>query len=352
MRRRVEVLEHTIRTKTNVRLAFVPDDLDLVRGRAHQLHAIAELDRTDLDARRVTLEAGHLDAVVTAGPTVAAVGADGLRGPRTSKPPAAPRPAVFGSPAKRYRLSGTFSVQRATTTTMRTTFFKYAFVTAATSATVVLFAGGIASAHIEPDPIAMQAGTSATVAFNVEHGCDGSPTTSMTFQIPEGVTDAVAVEKEGWTATLTGDTLEFVGGPLDPEQADHFDITFTAPAAAGDIHFPVVQACEAGELAWIEIPEEGAEEPERPAPTIKITEGAPTAEDLAPEHEEEEATEETLVTQSTDGAAAPTATVAPADDDDDDSNTGTIVIVVIGAAIVLVGGGVMLARRNKATPQP
>jgi uncharacterized protein YcnI len=233
---------------------------------------------------------------------------------------------------------------------MRTTF-KYAFVTAATSATVVLFAGEIASAHIDPDPIAMQAGTSATVAFNVEHGCDGSPTTSMKFRIPDGVTDAVAVEKDGWTATLTGDTLEFVGGPLDPEQADHFDITFTAPAAAGDIHFPVVQTCEAGELAWIEIPEEGAAEPERPAPTINITEGPPTAEDLAPEPEEEEATEETLVTQSTDGAAAPTVTAAAADDDDS-SNTGVIVVVVIGAAIVLVGGGVLLARRNKATPQP
>ena len=229
------------------------------------------------------------------------------------------------------------------------TFCKHAFVAAASSATIVLLGGGIASAHIDPDPIAIQAGTSATVAFKVEHGCDGSPTTSMKFQIPDGTTDAVGVEKEGWTATVTGNTLEFAGGPLDPEQEDHFDITFTAPSA-GEIHFPVIQTCEVGEPAWIEIPAEGAAEPERPAPTIKITEGLPTSAHLAPEPEAEDAPEDTLVTQGTDGVAAPTVT-AVADDDDDSSNTGAIVIVVMGAAIVLIGGAVLLARRNRANPQ-
>ena len=229
------------------------------------------------------------------------------------------------------------------------TFFKPAFVTAAGSATIVLLWGGIAAAHIDPDPIAIEAGTSATVAFKVEHGCDGSPTTSMKFQIPDGVSDAVAVEKEGWTATVTGDTLEFVGGPLDPEQEDHFDITFTAPAAAGEIRFPVIQTCAVGELAWFEIPD-GATEPERPAPTVKITEGPPTPADLTPEPEAEDAPEGTVVTQGTDETVAPTVTVAPVDDDSS-SNTGAIVIVAIGAAIVLIGGGVLLARRNRADPQ-
>ena len=42
----------------------------------------------------------------------------------------------------------------------------------------------------------------------------------MTFQIPDGITDAVAVEKEGWTSTITTDTIEFTGGPLDADQAE------------------------------------------------------------------------------------------------------------------------------------
>ena len=67
----------------------------------------------------------------------------------------------------------------------------------------------------------------------------------------------------------------------------------TAPAEAGEIRFPVIQTCEQGELAWIEIPAEGAAEPEHPAPTLKITAGPPTAEDLTPEEEEASADAET-----------------------------------------------------------
>jgi uncharacterized protein YcnI len=229
---------------------------------------------------------------------------------------------------------------------VKSTLLKHALISATASVTVILATGGIVSAHIDPDPIAIQAGTSATVAFKVEHGCDGSPTTSMSFQIPEGVTDAVAVDKDGWTATLSGSTLEFTGGPLAADEEDHFDITFTAPATAGEISFPVIQTCEQGELAWIEPMVEGAE-PERPAPTIKITEGAPTAEDLAPEHEEEEGTEGTVVATGTEPiliAPGPTS-------DDDSSNTGTIVVVVVVVVIVLVGGGVVLARRRSTTPK-
>lgn len=225
---------------------------------------------------------------------------------------------------------------------MRTTFCKHALVSAAVTAAVLLVTGGIASAHLDPDPIAMEAGSSGTVAFTVEHGCDGSPTTSLKFEIPEGVTGVAPVEKEGWTATVSGNTLEFRGGPLDADVEDHFDITLTAPATAGDIHFPIIQTCEQGELAWIEVAEEGAAEPEHPVPTIKITDGPPTAEDLAVEHEEgeeegahEEETSATLVT-----------TVAS---DDDSSNTGTIAVVIVAAA-ALLGGGVVLARRKSAKP--
>lgn len=223
---------------------------------------------------------------------------------------------------------------------MRTTFCKHALVSAAASVAVLLVTGGIASAHVDPDPLAMEAGTTGTVAFTITHGCEGSPTTGVALQIPDGVTGVATVEKDGWTATVTGNTVEFTGGSLAADVEDHFEITLTAPTAAGEIRFPAIQTCEQGELAWIEVAEEGAAEPEHPAPTLKITAGPPTAEDLAAHeeeegdtHEEEGDTHEALVTQ------------AP---DDDSSNTGTVVIVVVTAAIVLVGGGVLLARRKNA----
>ena len=229
---------------------------------------------------------------------------------------------------------------------MKTPSIKLPFLAAAASLTVVLAVGGVASAHIDPDPIAMQAGTTGTAAFKVEHGCDGSPTTSMKFQIPDGVSGVAAVDKDGWTATVAGNTLEFAGGPLAPDQEDHFDITFTAPAQPGDIRFPVIQTCEKGELAWIEVAEDGQAEPEHPAPTIKITAGAPTAEELTPAPEAA-GTDGTVVATGTE--AVLTATVAPSTTDYS-SNTGTIVVVVVvAAAAVLIGGGVVLARR-KSTP--
>jgi uncharacterized protein YcnI len=227
---------------------------------------------------------------------------------------------------------------------MKTTFLKQALTSVVASATVVLVAGGIASAHVDPDPLAMEAGTTGEVAFTIEHGCDGSPTTDLKFEVPDGVTGVTPVDKDGWTATVSGNVLEFKGGPLAADQEDQFAITMTAPAEAGEARFPVIQTCEQGELAWIEIPAEGAAEPEHPAPTLKITAGPPTAEDLA---SEEEASADAEATPDT---AAPTATTVAAPADEDSSNTGTVV-VVIGAAIVLVGGGIFLARRKKASVQ-
>ena len=229
---------------------------------------------------------------------------------------------------------------------------KYLLLSAAVSVAVVLAVGGVASAHIDPDPPAMEAGSTATVGFKIEHGCDGSPTTDVKFEIPEGVTGVTPVDKDGWTATVAGNIVEFKGGSLGADQEDHFDITLTAPAQAGDIHFRIIQTCAQGELAWIEIAAEGAEEPEHPAPTLKVTEGPPTSADLMPEAEGEDATAETAA-GSTDGTAliAPVATTVTTPSADDLSNTGTIVVVVGVAAVVLIGGGVVLTRRRNATPR-
>ncbi len=224
---------------------------------------------------------------------------------------------------------------------MKNASIKQSLAAVGASLTAILAMGGVAFAHVDPDPIAMQAGTTGTVAFNVEHGCDGSPMTDLKIQIPTGVTDVKPVEKAGWTATVAGDTVEFTGGSLDAATADHFDITLTAPAATGDIHFPAIEKCAVGEIDWIQIAAEGEEEPELPAPTLKITQDPPTAEELTPAPEEGEATSDTAVTSDT---AAVTATVASSDDS---SNTGTIVVAVAVVAVILVGGGVVLTRRKR-----
>jgi uncharacterized protein YcnI len=192
----------------------------------------------------------------------------------------------------------------------------------------------------------MQAGSFGTVAFNVEHGCDGSPMIDLKIKIPDGVTNVKVVDKAGWTGTVTGATIEFTGGSLAADKPDHFDVTLTAPTQAGDVHFPAIETCVKGELDWIEIPIEGAPEPEFVAPTIKITDGPPTSAELTPSTDAPDAT--TAVS----GTAAPVlvTSTAPAPSKSS-SNAGTVVVVVV-IAVVLIGAGALLVRRQRGATRP
>ena len=230
---------------------------------------------------------------------------------------------------------------------MRTTIFRHAVACVAMSAAVVLIGAGVASAHLDPDPIAMQAGSTATVAFTVEHGCNDSPTTDVQFQIPTGVTAVAPVDKTGWTATVTGNVVEFKGGPLAADQKDHFDITFTAPAQPGEIHFPTIQTCEQGNIGWIEIPVDGAAEPDNPAPTIKVTQGPPTAAELTPIPD----APETTATSVAGGTAAPLSTTVAAVPPAKDSGNTAVIVVVVALATVLIGGAMLRARRHNSTAE-
>ncbi|MET0577972.1 MAG: DUF1775 domain-containing protein [Ilumatobacteraceae bacterium] len=231
-------------------------------------------------------------------------------------------------------------------------------VTGITAAAGALLLGGTASAHIDPDPIAVQAATSNTVSFGVEHGCEESPTTELQIQIPDRVADAQPVEKDGWTASVDAQVVTFTGGSLPADTPDDFAITFTAPTAPGEITFPIVQTCEVGQLDWIETPIEGAAEPEHPAPIVLVTAEAPTDAELtpAPEEEGEEGDEATTDTTGTD-AAAPTDSIATtvaddAESEDDDSNTGLIIGGIVVAVIVIGGAAYVISRRRPAEGPP
>jgi periplasmic copper chaperone A len=198
-----------------------------------------------------------------------------------------------------------------------------ALVTMGTAAAVLLATAGAAAAHIDPDPRAAQAGTTATISFGLEHGCGDSPTTALAFKLPAGVSGVRAVDKTGWKTAVTATQVDFTGGSQDAHTPTEFAITLTLPATAGTILFPVVQTCAAGSLSWIEVAEEGKAEPEHPAPAVKVTAGAPTAADLAAAEDEDA-------------------------HDHGDGHTGRNVVIGVGVAVVVVGavaGG--LARRRR-----
>lgn len=222
-----------------------------------------------------------------------------------------------------------------------------------------------ARAHIDPDPLELPAGVPATVTFTVEHGCEDEDTTGFLVQVPTGVTDMVGVQQPGWIVVSDGQTVSFSGGVLDHDTTGTFQVAFTAPAVAGPLDLPVVQQCGDAELRWIEIQQEGAEEPDHPAPRVNVV-GEPPATTVAPAATDEATT--AVETTTTAAAAAETTapvateattdvgepapvTTAPGDDDDSSSVAWPIVIGIVVVAAAVTTALVLSARRKRAAAE-
>jgi uncharacterized protein YcnI len=150
---------------------------------------------------------------------------------------------------------------------------------------VLMLSGAIASAHTEPDVIAIAAGGDATVVLKPNHGCGDSPSTKVSTRVP--VSGARGGQVDGWVVTQSEDgegrtVIDWTGGSLPSDQTGAFPIEFTAPATPGTIlTFPFVQECANGEdLAWID----GDPAGEYPAPRLLIlppgSEAATTIDDV------------------------------------------------------------------------
>ena len=212
---------------------------------------------------------------------------------------------------------------------------------------VALCIAGPASAHIHTSPDQVKAGTSNTVGFIVEHGCEGSPTTKVELQLPDGVTAISAKDQAGFTASVDGQVVSFADGNLPDKTEQAFEVTFTAPTTAGTIDIPLVQTCVTGSTSWIEPEVEGQPEPEYPAPQVVVAPNPDATTTTA-------ATTTTTADATTTTTAAPTTTttaaVAPViapDKTDDSSNTPLIVGGLVVLAILVVVGGVLYARSKK-----
>jgi len=229
------------------------------------------------------------------------------------------------------------------------------------SAFAALAIASPAFAHIDPDPTEAQAGSTLSVAFTVEHGCEGSPTIELDMRLPEGVTDASPDPIDGWEGSIDADVVTFVGGPLPDEEEGTFSVTMTLPPTPDTtIYFPFVQRCEVGEIRWIAIPDEDATgEPEEPAPALLLT--GPVATTTAPPTT---VAVETTTAPTTTGAAtttaaatttvaptvpgtdAPTSSVLVTTDENGSQSTGTWFFVASIAAVLGLGAFVAFRARS------
>jgi uncharacterized protein YcnI len=161
---------------------------------------------------------------------------------------------------------------------------------------IILFAGAAliaapaAAAHVTANPSTAPGGSVSKIQFQVGHGCEGSPTTTVTVRIPAGVGNVKPEVEPGWSITteegklpepveVFGETVTegvtevtWSGSSLADDQFTDFGISMLLPDKAGEtLYFPVVQRCQQGIHRWITIPVEGQEEPDEPAPGVELT---------------------------------------------------------------------------------
>lgn len=123
------------------------------------------------------------------------------------------------------------------------------------------------------------ANASYRAVLRVGHGCDGSATTGIRVTLPSGFTGAQPMPKPGWAVstrvgplaepttshgkTLTEGVLEITWTARSPADYlpdafyDEFVLRGTTPSKPGSLWFKVVQTCEKGSKAWVDIPTTG-----------------------------------------------------------------------------------------------
>ncbi|MCA9858270.1 MAG: YcnI family protein [Thermomicrobiales bacterium] len=163
-------------------------------------------------------------------------------------------------------------------------------VTAGVAGSLALGAVLPASAHVVVSPSSTAAGSYSLLTFSFGHGCDGSATTELAIQIPEGVEIVRPAIDALWSIeTVSAET----DATAESGHAPISEVVFTANEPVPDgyyasvqiqvqlpdgnegdaIAFPVIQTCETGESAWIQIPDDGqsADDLDTPAPVVTLS---------------------------------------------------------------------------------
>jgi uncharacterized protein YcnI len=128
------------------------------------------------------------------------------------------------------------------------------------------------------DPVT-SAGAAYRAVLRVGHGCEGSSTTGMKVTMPAGFNGAQPMPKPGWTVSTTvgklaepyeshgtrytEGVLEIIWTAKGSDNAlpaahyDEFVFRGTASAKVGPQWFKVLQSCDKGVNAWVDVPASG-----------------------------------------------------------------------------------------------
>jgi uncharacterized protein YcnI len=231
--------------------------------------------------------------------------------------------------------------------------------------TVLVLLAAPAWAHVSVTPASAPAGESMVIDFRIGHGCDGSPTTAVSVQIPDTVAGVTPEFLPGWSIDTTtgplagpvelhGETvtegireITWSGGtPIPDGSFFDFGVSMQLPDQPGEtLYFPVVQTCESGETAWTQVPAEGgdAHDLETPAPAVTLTDGVADAGDGHDDASEPDDHSEAA------SASEPVATAELATSGQ--SSPSILPMVLVAGGIGLAAGlAAMVIVRRRSTP--
>lgn len=218
--------------------------------------------------------------------------------------------------------------------------------TLAAAIALALAAPLAASAHVTASASSTAAGSYSVITFSVPHGCEGSPTTVISIDIPDDILSVTPTRNVFWEFDTTmvpldpptEDQSEKVSQvvytattPLPEGVRDTLELSVKLPEGeAGDVvEFPITQTCEVGETLWVG--------DEVPSITMTASEGDGHG-GGAPSHDEAEA-------QEMDEASAQTEAVASASSGDALARVLAVAGLIVGAAGLAFG---VTARRKAA----
>ncbi|MEV6485827.1 YcnI family protein [Streptomyces sp. NPDC051576] len=174
------------------------------------------------------------------------------------------------------------------------TTLRRAGTVAALATAGVLAAAGVASAHVTVHPESYAKGaTDGVLTFRVPNEEDKASTTKVQVYLPTDhpVLGVLVTPQNGWTAKVTTSKLKtpvktddgtitdavseitWTGGKIGAGQYEDFNVAFgQLPDDTDQLSFKTLQTYSDGDVVrWIEEAAAGDDEPENPAPVLKLT---------------------------------------------------------------------------------
>ncbi|MGY4907176.1 YcnI family copper-binding membrane protein [Streptomyces sp. 900116325] len=233
------------------------------------------------------------------------------------------------------------------------TALRRAGTVAALATAGVLTAAGVAFAHVTVHPESYAKGaTDGVLTFRVPNEEDTADTTKVQVFLPvdHPVLGVLVTPQDGWTAKVTTTRLKtpvrtddgtitdavseitWSGGRIRSGEYQDFDVAFgQLPHDTEQLGFKTLQTYSDGKVVrWIEETQKGAEEPESPAPVLKLTAGT-AGDESAPTTASSSEPEATAKASSSDSTAR-----------------GLGIAGLVAGVLGLVAAGVALARGRNA----